>query len=133
MSTTFDSIDGATSRALVGGVESFRFNSAGPNKVAPGVITLAMLTTGAMPLGVGQTWQAVTRTKNVNYTNSTGRPIGIAYSIQTNGTHQLNIDGIFVINNTDVSGVGITGFSVIPAGSVYYTAGSGLESWFELR
>ena len=29
MSTTFDSIDGATSRALVGGVEAFRFNSSG--------------------------------------------------------------------------------------------------------
>lgn len=133
MSTTVESIDSATSRVLVGGVESFRFNSAGPNKVAPGAITLAMLTTGVMPLGVGQTWQSVTRTHNVNYTNSSGRAIGIGYTVLTNGSHALNVDAVLIINNTDVGGVAICGFSVVPAGSVYSTGGSGTEQWFELR
>lgn len=84
-------------------------------------------------LGVGQTWQTVTRTHGVNYTNSTGKPIGITYTVVGNGSHTLTIDGVLVISAVDVAGVAGIGTSIIPNGAVYTTGGTGTEQWIELR
>lgn len=94
-------------------------------------------------LGVGQTWQDVTASRNlgVTYTNTTGKPISVAVVIGTNVINNGNVATIVV------DGVSVTSFSlysyadssffIVPAGSTYAinnTSGNATKNkWSELR
>jgi len=92
-------------------------------------------------LGVGQTWTEETsnRSKNVEYTNTTGRPIAViaSHNIQAVAYCSVKIDGVTIANNyarfsSASCGPCIT--IVVPAGSTYeyYMYGSVAE-WWELK
>lgn len=91
-------------------------------------------------LGVGQTWTEETssRSKNVEYTNTTGRPIFVvaSHSIQAVGYCGVKIDGADVAHNYArySSSCGPCISVVVPAGSTYeyYMYGSVAE-WWELK
>jgi len=76
-------------------------------------------TSAAAPgIGVGQTWQAVSRTGGVVYTNSTGKPIMV--SIYGNGTLQIYVDNVLAATST-VNNAGNSITVIVPNGSQYYT------------
>jgi len=91
-------------------------------------------------LGVGQTWTNETsnRTKNVAYTNTTGRPILVvaSHNIQAVGYVSVKVDDVTVASNyarySSSCGPCIT--ILVPAGSTYeyYMYGS-VTNWWELK
>jgi hypothetical protein len=93
-------------------------------------------------LGVGQTWQDVTgsRALNTDYTNSTGKPIFIAFNyVDTDGTNNstITVSGIEVsssrINTEAISGH-LTLNAIVPNGEVYkIQSSSAMRKWLELR
>ncbi len=84
-------------------------------------------------IGVGQTWQSVTRTTGVNYTNTNGRPILLASGVvSANGQHNVNVGGV-QFRASDTSGTGMQMCVLIPDGAVYSITGTGVASWFELK
>lgn len=90
-------------------------------------------------MGVGQSWQDVTfsRDLNVTYTNTTGKPITIW--VQTTASNSVSLQfvvgGIHIpaIILTSPSGIYATGSVVVPPGSTYKVLASGYNAWFELR
>lgn len=73
-------------------------------------------------LGENQTWQLVTRAINVNFTNTTGRPIQFHVRIEDNALTYLivTIDGVDIeCNGSNQAGEYITGTFIIPPNSVY--------------
>ena len=91
-------------------------------------------------LGVGQTWQSVTRTAGTTYTNSTGKPIQVA--ISCTGTQSQNatlvVGGVSVMRTgVGASNVGWLGnvSGIVPAGTTYYltVSGAAISFWSELR
>jgi hypothetical protein len=100
-------------------------------------------TTAATPgIGVGQTWQSVTRTAGVTYTNSTGKPIAFLVSFAagsgSNDVVTLTIGGVAInfVYGILVSGVVFgQNMAIIPPGLTYsYTQGAGVgKSIYELR
>lgn len=95
-------------------------------------------------IGVDQTWQDVTSTRDagVTYTNSTGSPIQVAiavYRVASAGTTFMVINGLNVgrWSTTGTNDVGTTQTQtyIIPNGVTYsLSGGSGTDtSWFELR
>ena len=95
-------------------------------------------------LGNGQTWQAVTRVFNTNYTNSTGKPIMLAGKFTRNAVStvgaDLIIDGVQVplaFNTNSDGGNVAVGSLIIPTGAVYQLklTGEPLSSYsiYELR
>ena len=100
-------------------------------------------------IGVGQTWQDVTasRQAGVTYTNSTGRPIKVSVSSDLTGSSltsgiELYVDGVRVqihrqgiVTSTQQAQ---TVSELIPAGSTYRVAwlgssSGGVNKWMELR
>ncbi len=92
-------------------------------------------------LGVNQTWQVVTRSTGVTYTNSTGKPIMAAVAFTNSAAN--TVQGL-TINSNSVYCAGVTtaggaaGFSlIIPDGATYTFLTNGgsatLVSWQELR
>lgn len=92
--------------------------------------------------GLGQSWQNVTgsRAFNVNYPNSTGKPIIVAFYFPStgSGTVSLVIDGVNLgaIAFGKADGPVASGQILIPAGSTYQLQRSGsldLNNWIEYR
>jgi hypothetical protein len=73
-------------------------------------------TTALNPIGVGQTWQTVSRAAGTNYTNSTGKSIMV--SLYGLGTLQLTVDGLIVAQST-VNNAGNSITAIVQNGSVY--------------
>jgi hypothetical protein len=98
--------------------------------------------TGASGIGIGQTWQSVTRTAGVTYTNSTGKPIAFlmafASGAGSNDVVTLTVGGVAVIF---VYGILVSGvvfgqnMAIIPPGFTYsYSSTGGVgKSIYELR
>jgi len=86
-------------------------------------------------IGVGQTWQDMTasRALGVNYTNTTGNPIGISIGQVANGSVSLFIDGIEVVDMDGIDGAALTLSSIVPVGAVYQVTGASVRRWLELR
>jgi len=91
-------------------------------------------------IGVGQTWQSVSRGHNVTYTNSTGKPITAAVNIRNYDNIMVTpanayVDATQVIRLRDLLGGGASFTFIIPAGSTYKVTFSPntLQSWVELR
>jgi hypothetical protein len=119
------------------------------NFVAPGASGQVLTSNGtswasAAPadnsIGVGQTWQSVSRSIGTTYTNSTGRPIQVSVSTSTNqfGTIRFSINGTIVssIAGGDFGNHQAWNF-IIPPGATYLVtttgSGSSVSSWWELR
>lgn len=87
-------------------------------------------------IGVGQTWQAPTRSKGTTYQNTTGKPIQV-FVQGDNYTFQVSDDASTWLSLT---GSGTSGFdrptwATVPDG-IYYRAvndGAGALAWVELR
>jgi hypothetical protein len=103
-------------------------------------------TTGTMALtsdviGVGQTWQSVTRAIGTTYTNSTGKPIMVAITVTCNAGNTvqgLTINGVAVYAGAvNVLGAGAGFALIVPNGATYVTLTNGgtltLVTWVELR
>jgi hypothetical protein len=84
-------------------------------------------------LGVGQTWQNVSRSLGSTYTNDTGRPIQISIfaSGSSGSALALIIDGLELLRTNQSATIHVT--AVIPNGSSYTMTAAGLGSWKELR
>jgi len=111
------------------------------------------LTAPAVGVGLGQTWQdmSFSRDFNTNYTNTTGRPIEVAvsiYSADENPTAggYLYVDGVQIMKILQASTLTVHSScmsAVIPAGSVYRVTTTGSvaplsgtllpSGWAELR
>jgi hypothetical protein len=109
-----------------------------------GVITLANLADAAKPIGASQTWQTPSRAVNTTYTNSTGRPIQVAISLNntTSSTYfNFYVDSVLVSAQGRNGNLNNAAFvsAIVPNGSTYLvdTAVGGsqftLASWAELR
>lgn len=102
---------------------------------------------GLWPLGVGQTWQSVSRNIGTSYTNTTGRPIMVSATFWVNNTASgpdislviggLEVSSYYTGSLSDISeGVSLQG--IVPAGSSYRVQSSGpaqfsMAYWVELR
>lgn len=95
--------------------------------------------TAAVSTGVGQTWQAVTRTNGSTYTNSTGKPIMVlAGFTAVSGTPTVTavVAGTTIATWVFPYGTGNPISFIIPVGSTYsitWAAGTNLAYWNELR
>jgi hypothetical protein len=86
-------------------------------------------------IGVGQTWQAPSRSSGVTYTNSTGKPIMIAITVGVTGsTSYLSVDSVSVGASTTVNGFSNNQqlVAIVPNGSTYIFSGA-VAAWAELR
>lgn len=84
-------------------------------------------------LGVGQTWQDMTasRSSNVTYTNTTGRPIFVfALARVDAGTNDALVNGVAVGSGNSTAGIRLN--TVVPAGATYMVKSS-FNLWSELR
>jgi hypothetical protein len=88
-------------------------------------------------VGSGQTWQTVTRVLGTNYTNTTGRSIGLSASLSMAAGIELAIviDGLQAsrVNNGAAGTASFCVTNVIPNGAVYSITGTGTLQARELR
>lgn len=76
-------------------------------------------------LGIGQTWQTVTRTSGTTYTNSTGRTIAQSTTANISTGCTVVVNGVTIMNTGSIANINCL-FFVIPPGATYsVTAGSG--------
>lgn len=91
-------------------------------------------------LGVGQTWQNVSRSLGATYTNTTGKPIQVCVCT----SHDELVVSIMRVSNIIVSRFrqdvsNATGYqdsthtAIVPNGATYSVTGGSLISWAELR
>jgi hypothetical protein len=90
-------------------------------------------------LNSGQTWQNVTesRAQSTNYTNSTGKPITVAFSGQSSagsGAVYVNSVTVFIGQGRSTYYNGLPVFFVVPPGGVYQITGwDSVTNWSEYR
>jgi hypothetical protein len=118
--------------------------------VAPGTANNVLTSNGTtwissanLSIGVGQTWQSVTRVSGTTYTNSTGRPIEVrAWSnvnLSSNASYNFTVDGVQIEKyqiGQSGGGVGsqMTLGGIVPAGSTYvWSVTGGIAAAAELR
>lgn len=91
----------------------------------------SQLLTASSALGIGQTWQSVTRTENTTYTNSTGKPIVlmVTYTASTPGQRPSftvgGVSGLLSDGGVGTSGNFAGGSIIIPTGATYSWANAG--------
>jgi hypothetical protein len=86
-------------------------------------------------VGDGQTWQDVTgsRALSTTYTNSTGKPIMVAF-ITTSGTSAVvTVGGVAITEGGAFGSAYGTMFVIVPNGATYSIAAGNLQRWSELR
>ena len=91
-------------------------------------------------LGFNQTWQDVlsSRSENVTYTNTSGKPIIVAVASSNGGLRQdvsLYVDSVRRFSNAYYGGGTVSAIGIIPNNSTYLAVslnGSATE-WYELR
>lgn len=97
------------------------------------------ISTPTPSLGVGQTWQAVTRTSGTTYTNTTGKPIVTAAFTTTAAESvaaTLEIDSVTAAAPVfSVSGAlgKAAALGIVPHGSTYRWTFTGAATVVELR
>jgi hypothetical protein len=96
-------------------------------------------------IGIGQTWQGVSRAYNTTYTNSTGKPIFVSVVITTLAGTSANLQvesslgsGTFVSVGSDTGAANITSTqsTMVPNGFRYRVVTINtptLQIWVELR
>jgi len=97
------------------------------------------LDTTTTQIGVGQTWQDVTASRNlgVTYTNTTGKPINVVVSASGNSAVIDSIVSGVVLSRANSSGTGAWVYQsfIVPDGDTYQVSQTGatLYKWGELR
>jgi hypothetical protein len=103
------------------------------------------LTNAPVGIGVGQTWQDVSASRDAGttYTNDTGKPIALSlqsYGDDSNGSDlKIVVDGVDVARSAVNDGNSVdycSGFAIIPNGSTYSgntVNRGGTLVWLELR
>lgn len=95
--------------------------------------------TAAVSVGVGQTWQAVTRSSGSTYTNSTGKPIMVLAgftAVSGSPTVTVTVAGTTIASWVFPYGTGNPISFIVPNGSNYvvtWSAGTNLAYFNELR
>jgi hypothetical protein len=94
--------------------------------------------TPAGGIGIGQTWQSVSRALNTTYTNSTGKPIQVSATInQPSGSgFTFIIDGVTVAGDSSIANSSAIYGLIVPNNSTYRisaTGGANIDVWAELR
>lgn len=96
----------------------------GVSQIQDGVVTPADLTLAASSIGVGQTWQSVTRPQDTDFTNNTGKPIMLKMfgTASTAGMYFVVTVGGFPMNyaaNVGTLSTYATFTILIPSGATY--------------
>lgn len=89
-----------------------------------------------VPIGVGQTWQAVTgsRTSGTTYTNSTGKPIMVMVSNNSvAGGSGYTVAGVNIGNTGSNSQYNPLITFLVPVGATYSVTSTSITLWAELR
>jgi hypothetical protein len=145
MTAAINNNGGSQFDIVIGGVVAASITAGGISKVQDASITAAKLATAVQPIGVGQTWQLVTRSHSVTYTNSTGRPIlGVRANLGTSNALQTMLLSINSGPNMTVaigaySGTALrtdaVGHYLIPDGATYLFTDTqvGTITTYELR
>ena len=114
------------------------------SSVVTPALALKANTADLKEIGVGQTWQNVTasRTAGATYTNTTGKPIFVAYNnikVGSNGV-KITVDGLLfystVYNSISANHDGNVIAFIVPNNSTYRadaTEGTLEFLWYELR
>ena len=137
----------ANSVVLGNGTSALSGNLVAPSTSGNVLTSNGTTWTSATPaggIGIGQTWQSVTRAFGTNYTNSTGKPIMLAGEFTRNAVSTANVDLIIggvqvpLARNTNSNGGNNSaGSLIIPDNTVYQlvNVGEALSSYtiFELR
>lgn len=91
-------------------------------------------------IGEGQTWQTVSRSKNVTYTNTTGRPIMVSVSVAAAAVYwnaYLFVNSVLVgyVGQANANGDVRVISTIVPAGATYVVTGTSfnINGWAELR
>lgn len=132
------------SSVIISGDTSGAITVSAPAVAGTNTLTLQAVTgTAALTsdvIGIGQTWQTVTRTSGVTYTNSTGRPIMVSVVISAQTTNQstnLVVNGITVgvAGWLSLAGgsVPATLTTIVPSGGTYVVTSNGTYTAVELR
>jgi hypothetical protein len=128
--------EGGTQPAYVAGMV-YRFIV---RKDSGGTVTIFGSGESASGVGINQTWQNMTgsRALSTTYTNSTGKPIMISITTNTDsGSGQalgITVAGVLVVDDRSTSGVSQTSAVIIPDGATYSAASNRtLRLWAELR
>jgi hypothetical protein len=87
---------------------------------------------GALALGVGQTWQGVSRVIGTTYVNTTGKPIFLSIQANAAGSNSITVNGVIAGNATTAAGNAVPLFSIIPIGASYVIGGAAVLT-YELR
>ena len=89
----------------------------------------------ATQIGVGQTWQTVSRSAGVSYQNTTGKPIMVATMFQGSNSFQVSTDNSSwftldqSLNAIDESHCQV----IVPNNHYYKVTGGNIRLWKELR
>lgn len=111
-------------------------SGAAVSNIGSGGITANELATVVKPLGVGQTWQAVTgsRTSGTTYTNSTGKSIMVMVSNNSvAGGSGYTVGGVNIGNTGSNSQYNPLITFLVPAGATYLVTSTNITLWAELR
>ncbi|MHB8651709.1 MAG: hypothetical protein ACYC8S_01070 [Minisyncoccota bacterium] len=131
---------GALTLGVEGAVGATQYcDQNGDKCVAPGSMGGGGGGGGSGGLGVGQTWQVVTRTSNTQYVNDTGKPIYVSVMYGSNtgssgllGHFSLIVDGVRVSKSAGAAVYNGSFGGIVPPGSTYVIIGS-IYSVAELR
>ena len=84
-------------------------------------------------IGVGQTWQAVTRSVGTTYQNTTGRPIQVSLRTSGNADFQVSENNVTWLTIVNGSADDTAPQPIIPALWYYRQIGGSFIGWHELR
>ena len=116
------------------GVSQIQDNTVTSPKIVDGGVAQADLALDASSIGVGQTWQVVTRTAGNTYTNSTGKPIVWEIIWGASSSLTFTVQGLTRAGIVSVAGNQPFASFIIPAGATYsFTGTSGFIEHRELR
>ena len=89
----------------------------------------------ATQIGVGQTWQVVSRSSGVSYQNTTGQPIMVATMFQSSNSFQVSTDNSsWVTLDQSLNAIDESHCQVIIPNNHYYkVTGGNIRLWAELR
>jgi hypothetical protein len=106
-----------------------------PSWDSSGNLTAAGTITATNVFGQSQTWQSVTRTSGVTYTNTTGRPINVLSQAAAGGAtvDTWTVGGVALPNIVPGAATNNVISFVVPIGATYSHVTVGTVTVFELR